>query len=362
MANLYTKEGWLNFDRVLALSSTLNVIIGARNSGKTYSTLDYLLSHEKRFVFVRTTKTQVDTIFTADLSPLTKLNESNATRYFPEKLPRSGITAIYSDYETDGKTGRTHGTGGIVGYAVALAQIGSMRGFEMPMLEALVYDEFVRHPGEVDRVGDKQFSMYSDLVFTLSRAREVTGKEPIKQFLLGNADDLSNPLISGFGLVETIIKMRQSRENYVKLQNRPISIFLLDDSPVAVRMREESELASLFHGTIYYDMALNNEFVYDDYSDCKPQALNAYSPLFAWGRVLVMRHKRVDRLYVRSLPDRHGLDGVPVYTSTERGAEQARLAFPSVYYLWLSGNIIFDTYETKISFRKLYQLDKDITI
>lgn len=357
MAKLYLDNGFIDYERLSALSGTLNIVLGPRNAGKTYGALLHYTQCRVPFVFMRTAKAQIDLVFSEDLSPFNKINADTGSRYCPEKIKGSGgLIGIYDNYTVD-DNGR-HAAGELAGYCLSLAQVGATRGFNLDKVEVVLYDEFVKHQGEIIRNADKQFTMYADIIFTLNRAREIEGRQPIKQWLFGNSDDLSNNILMELSLVTTIINMRLKGDNYRKLPERDIAIFLLDDSPVAARLREESKLSKVFAGSSYLDMAYGNEFINDDFSDCKPMSISAFNPQFVYGRIAIYRHKSKDLYYVRTVKDSYVFNGIPSYQTDEKGRINARENHAGLYFSWLAGIVYFESYNVKVQFLRLFDVIK----
>lgn len=349
MAKLYQESGFIDFDRCEKLASTLNIMIGARNAGKTYGALLHFLGRAP-IVFMRTAKTQIDLVFSENLSPFNSINNDTGSCYVAEKTKGSDIVRIIDD--------PPNGNRKLCGYCLALSQVGATRGFNLDDVEILLYDEFVRHPGESTRFADKQFTMYADIVFTLNRAREIQGRPAIQQWLLGNSDDLTNDILQELGVVNVILSMKERKENYRKLPDREISIFLLDDSPVAARLHSEGILSKIFKGTSYLDMAYANAFIHDDFSDCRPQDLHGYNPVFIWDRIAVYKHKRKDLFYIREVVQGTNFNGIPSYTGDNRGTINAREDHAWLYFCWLECLITFDSYATKARFMALFDIQK----
>lgn len=357
MANIYLQSGFIDFGKLSALSGTLNIVLGPRNAGKTYGALLHYTQARVPFVFMRTGKSQIDLVFSEDLSPFNKLNADTGSRYCPEKIKGSGgLIGIYDNYTVD-DNGK-HAAGELTGYCLSLAQVGATRGFNLDKVEVILYDEFVKHQGEIIRNADKQFTMYADIVFTLNRAREIEGRLPIKQWLFGNSDDLSNNILIELQLVNTIINMKLKHENYRKLPDRDIAIFLLDDSPVAAKLRDTSKLSKIFAGTSYLDMAYGNEFINDDFSDCKPMSISSFNPVFVYGKIAVYRHKNKDMYYVRSVKDSYVFNGIPVYATDVQGTINAKENHAGLYFSWLAGIVFFETYNVKVRFLQLFDVIK----
>lgn len=355
MAKLYLENGFIDFVKCEALSSTLNIMIGPRNSGKTIGALLHFTKCSAPFIFIRTTKAQTELVFSDELSPFNKVNALRGTRFCVDKIPKSDLIGIYDDYRIDEK-GCREITGDLRGYALALSQVGATRGFNLDHVELLIYDEFVKHPGEVIQ-GDKvQFSKYADIVFTINRDRELSGRPPIKQWLFGNSDDLANNILTSLNLVSYFIRMKQAGENYLKLSERDISLFMMDDSPAAARLMETSALSKIFAGTEYLDMALSNEFIHDDFSDCFPQDIKPFNPVFVYGNICVYRHKRKEEYYIREIKAGALFSGIPRYANDDRGRINAREDHAGLYFCWLAGVVSFDSYTTKLTFFKLYNI------
>ena len=355
MANVYLPNGFIDYSKLSLLSSTLNIVLGPRNAGKTYGALLYYTQARVPFVFMRTAKSQIDLVFSEELSPFNKLNKNTGSRYCAEKIKGSGgLVGIYDNYSVDdhGK----HACGQLTGYCLSLAQVGATRGFNLDNVEVVLYDEFVKHQGEIIKFADKQFQMYADIIFTLNRAREVENRRPIKQWLFGNSDDLSNNILQELRLVNIYIQMKLKHENFRKLPERDISLFLLDDSPVARRLQEESKLSKVFAGTSYLEMAYGNEFINDDFSDCKPMSISAFTPQFVYGTIAVYRHKSKDLYYARGVREDSVFSGIPVYATDDKGRINAKENHAGMYFAWLAGIVYFESYNVKLRFLGLFDV------
>lgn len=354
MAKLYTRDGWLDFDKLERLSSTLNIVIGPRNAGKTYGKMLYNHNHGIPYIFMRTTQKQIDTIFINEFSPFGALNRDVGSRYFCKMLPKSNVAAVYTDYTE--KDGKEIPKGKPVNYAVSLLQVGSIRGFNLDYVPELIYDEFIKHPGEIIQNYGKSDVMYFDIIMTLNRAREMRGQRPLKQWLFGNSDNLGVPILQSLRLIRVIMSMLENGENYRKLPERDISIFLCMDSPAARKMKEISAIEKIITGTDYAAMAFENNFVNDDFSGCQPQPIGQYTPLAVIGRVMLMEHKTKDLYYVRAF-DSDVINGVRVYKNTAAGRELFRNDYGFLYFHYLNDGILFSSYTEKLFMRDLLKID-----
>jgi len=353
MAKLYDKNGWIDFDRLNKLSGTLNIVLAPRNSGKTFGKMLYNHNKGIPYIFMRTTQQQIDTVFVNELSPFEKLNRETGSRYICSKLPGLPVTAVYSDY-TENEEGKRKPVGAPVNFCMALLQVGSIRGFNLDYIPELIYDEFVKHNGEIIRNYGKSDLMYFDAIVTLNRARELSGLPPIKQWLFGNTDNLAIPILQSLHLINTIIGMRNNYENYRKLPNG-IAIFLCDDSPAAKRLSEISNVAKMLEGTNYYEMAYKNSFVYDDMSDCNIQAIGQYKPVAIISDLMLMEHKYKDLYYIRAYTG--DCNGVTLYPPGKAGKDRFKMEYGFLYFWFINGNLIFSDYDTKIKFLHLIDVD-----
>lgn len=355
MANLYTKEGWIDFDRLERLSSTFNVVLAPRNSGKTYGKMLYNHNKGIPYIFMRTTQQQIETVFATELSPFEKLNRDVGSKYICQKIPNLPLIGVYGDYKEE--EGKRTPLGVPVNFAVSLASIGSIRGFNLDYIPELIYDEFVKHNGEIIRNYGKSDLMYFDALVTLNRARELNGLPPLKQWLFGNTDNLGVPLLQSLRLISPILNMRRSGENYKKMQDRGVSIFLCDDSPAAKRLSEISDIAKLIKGTDYYDMAYNNSFAYDDFTDCIPQNIRQFNPVAVIDGIMLMEHKSKDLYYVRGYTGT-SMNGVEIYPGTKAGREKFRMDYGYLKFWLISSAILFSSYVEKLKFMKVLNIDK----
>ena len=58
----YTADGWINAYAVLDDPATFCVCVGGRGIGKTFGILKAVLEREEKFIYLRRTQAQIDTI------------------------------------------------------------------------------------------------------------------------------------------------------------------------------------------------------------------------------------------------------------------------------------------------------------
>lgn len=343
-AKLYTRDGWLDAAKLFRMSSVLNIVIGPRNAGKTYSILRRLLEEGKQFLFVRSTEKAALTVMGGDeINPFVPINRDTGSDVKASKV--KGIKGLIR--LMDGETP--------VGYVTALSQIATVRGFSMPDVDVLVYDEFVPHPGEVIPRQSEQCRQLLDLAGTVNRTRELQGREPLKAWLMGNSDNLGCPVLLDLNFIQPILSMKEKGENYRILPNRNTALFLLDDSPIAEKLKTVSAWAAIMQGNDYARMMYDNDFVYDDLSDCRPASLNQYAPEAVIPGLMIMRHNSGNGFYIRAYTG--SAAAVPIYTHTDRDRARAQRDYHYLYPMYLDHELIFDHYTSKQVF--LHYMDFD---
>ena len=116
------------------------IIIGGRNTGKTYGALKDCYLKNRRFVFGKRTMDDVDLLmsgdeFGADMSPYAPINRDKHTNIHPVKL-RPGFGAFYNfvDDKPEGKP---------VCYVFSLSAVHKFKGFDMSDCDYMIFDEFI---------------------------------------------------------------------------------------------------------------------------------------------------------------------------------------------------------------------------
>lgn len=248
--------------------------IGGRNRGKTYSALQYEKSQGERFVFVKRTNTDVsmmcagakryhdkvkegDSQIEFNISPFVPLNRDKGYNVYPVTIPKVEGVAGFWDCDTEGNP-----YGLPVGYIVSLNAVEKVKGFDMSDTEQIIFDEFI--PKKYERVSHSEGDQILELYKTVSRDREHRGRKPLKLILLANAVSISNPVLEAFNLVDTIADMCINEQEYLYLEKRRILIHLIEDSPEFYEKEAQSAIYIAMEGTAWCEMALNNNFSYDD--------------------------------------------------------------------------------------------------
>lgn len=226
-----------------------------------------------------------------------------------------------------------------IGYAAALSTFGRLRGADLSDVGTYVFDEFIRNKQQRPLAGeaDAFFNSYE----TISRNRELQGRQPLKCYLLSNSTSIDTPILAELGLVQTIEHMQKDGQQYFTDRTRGIHIELLSGLQVS-KDKEDTALYRLTKGTKYYNHAIDNEFAYDSFENVKKMALMEFIGYIRIGNIYVYRHKSDGTIYASAKPTHcpHNYDGdsIPLFK------KQWGVPF---YERMLGGQVVYESFAIK---------------
>lgn len=322
------------------------IIIGGRGSGKTYSALEHVTNEEykRKFIFMRRTKTELDLLVDTDrgegANPFKPINRDFGRNIGLKSIVQN-LAGVYQR-EEDIDTGKLTHFGQPLGYGIALTTISSMRGLDFSDCDDWIYDEFIaeKHVRKIHGECDALLNAYE----TINRNREFTGEKPINLWLLANSNDIYNPVFVGLGIVSDAEKMQRKNIPTKLYPDRGLALHILPPAESFVEKKSKTALYKLTAGTSYYDMALNNEFAYNDFSLIGYRKLVGFTPLCAVDNAYIYRKKGESEVYVTYAPS-----NAPRFNSRE---QQDIIKFKQRYGCMLqpyyvNRKIVFETYELK---------------
>lgn len=274
MNELYTPDGWLNFDYIASRGAWLNVIIGSRQVGKTYGTLLYMLKNNLQHVLLRRTTEEVETISaTPELCPY-KIFEPN----FHVGFFKSGSKICrISDYsiDEDGKSKEEYQRG----IVTSLAQVSHIRGFNGSMFSELVFDEFIPEKGVISRKTDGD--AFLNAYVTINGNRELQGKKPLRVWLLANTNNINSPILEALNITDDILTMRRKNREELLTGNgvlivQPQSVNIMDQRKQTAIMRQIDDKSD------FYGMAIENRFSYDESEYIKTMSITGMLPVWSY--------------------------------------------------------------------------------
>lgn len=333
--NLYDENGYANICTIMNLNLPFNFIVGGRGTGKTYSALKELYERDIKFMLMRRTQTQLDTINKPEFSPFKSLNRDLDINVGTVSISKYN-GAFYN--MVDGEKPNTLIPEGLpIGYTCALSTVANLRGFDASDVEVLLYDEFI--PEAHERPIKNEGAAFLNAYETINRNRELQDRKPLQVIALANANDLANPIFLEMGIAVVAEKMLRKGQKYSIDKERGIGLFFLTDSPISNRKRQTALYKAC--GRDYQDMAINNIFVDEDSAIIKSVSLKEYRPIVAIGELCIYEHKRNAEYHccthVSGSPPKFGTGDV----------EKARFA-RTYSWLWLAYLNRTVTFETKI--------------
>lgn len=331
---LYLKNGFLDFDHIekVADSNRINfiVIIGKRQVGKTYGTLDLMLRRGYYFALLRRTADEMKFITVDVNNPFEKLNKAikieNESKY-TAKITRG------DDAER-------------IGSVMALSTVAKIRGFDGSRYTQLVYDEAIpeTHVIKLRNEGDAFLNCYT----TIAGNREIEGRPPLRAWLLANSNDISAPILSALDIAETVERMSFSGQEMAVLGKRGIMIILPKSETVTDLRRGTALYRAVGTSSDFARMSLENEFSYNDASDVERVDLKQYKPLVRVENLFtIWEHKSNGTVYVT--PPNAATYG-SAYTNDEDGRRRFRNDYPDARALYLTGGVTFQTIGVKSLF------------
>ena len=276
---LYDSNGYADQFEMINKGNTFIFEVGARGTGKTYGSMLYILNTGVKFLYLRRTKTEADLV------------KSDITNPFK---------VINMDLGTDVKAGRGQYVfpfikeGSVIGYGAALSTFYNVRGVDFSDVEIIIYDEFI--PENSARPIKNEFDALMNVIETVNRNRELTGKKPVKLVCMANSNKLDNPIFLGLEIVNKAAKMAEKNQEIYSDNNRELTVYMLMNSPVS-RKKAQTALYKLTAGNDFQRMALLNQF--DMFTDnIRPSKLTEYRPVVQIGELFIYKHKNRKEYYV----------------------------------------------------------------
>lgn len=321
------------------------VFIGARGCGKTYSALRGVIQGEceGKFIYMRRTQDELDLVMDSKqgegANPFKPINDDFYTNYgFTSIVPH--LLGVY--HRTVNENNNYVYEGQPIGYGVSLSTIAKIRGLSFEDCDILIYDEFIKEK-HIRKMKGESDALFNALE-TINRNRELKGKKPVMCYLLANSNDIYNEIFIGLGIVTDIERMLRQGKEHKYFPERGLAVHVLKDNPAYTEKKSQTALYKLTAGTQFSDMALHNDFSYNDFSDIKHLELKGFQAVVGLGKAWVYKKKGERLFYVC-----YASAKVPHYTY---GNEIDRHAFNRIigmvlYEESMQHNVIYETYELK---------------
>lgn len=288
MKDLYLKSGYVNAGLYFDDPAPFVMAIGGRGIGKTYGVLQQLLFRNEKFIYMRRTQSQIDTLKFPNFNPFRSIDDTICT------APIGKYTIGFYHGQLDEKEQVYKPSGSPAGVGVALSTFGSIRGIDGNDFTCILYDEFI--PQTNDRKIKNEGTSFLNALESVNRNREIQGRPPLKTIMLSNSNSIDSPIIEALGALRTIEHMMRKGISY-RSEKDLLSIYLYFDSPIS-RAKRSTALYQLAADDDFTDMSLNNRFSANDFEDIRPKPLNEYRPAVSIGDITICEHKSGSDVYV----------------------------------------------------------------
>lgn len=269
---------WYDIRSVKNKLSAINIIIGGRGIGKTYSVLTFLIEEGLPFIYLRNTDVQLKESITQFGNPFKRWNKDHNRDIFFKS--QSSHAVIYDADLEDGQP---------IGYGIALSTFENLRGVDLSDVVYVIFDEFI----EKRSLSFRQFECFISFYETVNRNRELLGDKPLCCILLSNAQKLDNPILAGYGIIPTIENMiRTGQKEY-----RKPGMYLSLPSCGISDLKRDTINYTLINGTKIAAEALDNTFAFDSFHGIKKKNINEYIPVVQIDDIYIYKHKSTGRIY-----------------------------------------------------------------
>lgn len=336
MGKIYDAGGWVNWDYIMQQQESIISVVGARGTGKTYGCFKWLVEKQKRFIYLRRLKSQLDECKKETGNPFKRLNTDLDINIKP--VPNAGTVL----FNYDDKAGLN------VAVGVALSVVANLRGVDYSDYDYIIFDEFISSDGE--RPIKNEFLAFLNFYETVNRNRELSGAAPVKCIMLGNANKISNPYFSGWHCMKNVLRMIKGNQFVWRSDDKTRMIILLLDSPISHK-KQETVLYKNANDD-FIRMALDNAFRTDE-TRIKSEPLKEYVHIVSIGEIGIYEHKSERRYYVSNTVSKtlyYEAYGISLKMF------QQDFYMLRVYYM-VNKLFLFESFECELLFREVFNLN-----
>lgn len=334
MAKLYTAAGWVNWDYIMNQPESIISVVGARGTGKTYGCFKWLIENQKRFIYLRRLKSQLEECKKDSGNPFKRLNMDKDISIKPFA---NGGTVLFNYEEKGGLN---------VAVGVALSVVANLRGIDFSDYDFIVFDEFISSDGE--RPIRNEFQAFLNFYETVNRNRELEGRPAVKCIMLGNANRIANPYFTGWHCMRRVLNMIRGKQFVWRTDDRSRMIILLLESPISEK-KQDTVLYQNANAD-FITMALDNAFRTDE-TNIKSEPLKEFNHIVSVGEIGIYVHKSERRYYVSATTSK------PYYDAFGIGLKMFQLDYYMlrVYYM-VNKTMTFENFECELLFREMFNL------
>ena len=346
MSDLYLPEGWLNFAHIDDVKAWLKIILGKRQVGKTYGSLQRMLIKNYQHILLRRTTAELDTISASpDLNPYKAYEPEFHVGLFKQAKKLCRICDWHPDDEGRAIPAEQRGI------ATSLAEIAHIRGFSGRSFTHLVFDECVPEKGVITRKTEGE--AFLNAYVTINGNRELEGAPPLEAWLLANTNRIDSPILEALNVIDDILYMRRKGIEELLTDN---GVYILQpDSIKITQAREQTALMRQVSKTSeFYGMAMENEFAYDESPYVKNIPIKHLQPAFSYDDKLFCWERPggyyICRAKFRSV-------NAPKYTGSRTDRERLAMEFAWMKPYYYAGCILFSDLGMISMFKQIFDIN-----
>lgn len=329
-----------------------NFFIGARGTGKTYSGLKglaidgkHITEDANQFMYMRRTGDELDILLDndkgeSDANPFISINKDFGRNIGMFKTKKALSTIYNKEYMEE--SGKYVPVGAPLGMGCALSTICKFRGMNFDNISVIFFDEFIKekHVKAIRNESDALFNAYE----TINRNREIMGRPPVILMACANSNDIYNPIFTGLNIVRDCERMIKSGKEHKYYPDRKLAIHIFKTKEEYSTAKSETALYKLTSGTQFSEMALSNQFSYNDFSDIAHRNLKGYIPICAVDKGYLYQKTGKPEFYFTYAPARC----IKYSTNNEADRRQFMRTIGSALYEYATKHlIVFESYELK---------------
>ena len=336
---IYTDLGYIEIED--SDLKNLSVLFGGRGLGKTYSVLKHRIVNSlndpnQKFIWMRDSQEVVKKIAAGNslASPICQ-NEPKLPNITIERI--NGNYCFVADFKGENEQ--------ILGYLMALSTFHNARGISYEDVSCIVWDEFI--PEEHERLIKEEATAFFNAYESINRNRELEGITPVQAFCFSNSNTLDNALFVKLGIVDKVERMSRTGKTVWTDEKRGLCVILLSDSPISTR-KGNTALYRLTAGTDFANMALKNEWAFDETDGTVSRPLTEYRPIVAVGDITIYKHKSNGSFYTST----HRTGSPPAFGGSSTEIARFRRAFSWLWTEYMCRNIEFESRLSEILLTK----------
>lgn len=323
---------YLDITTYLKPNIYFNFFVGGRGTGKTFSA-NKKVCKEGGFIYLRTTTTELDLAC-----------DSNEFAKSDKKVVCSRINKnMWGIYKNDKQ----------IGSGCALSIFKNLRGVNFDDVDIIFQDEFIPEVNARKLIKDEATAWFN-MIETVNRNRELEGRPPALYIGCANANEIYNPYFIELGLISKLEEMLNKGERRYIDYERSLQVVMLKPAKEFVEAKSQTALYKLSKGTKFEQMALRNDFAFNDFTMVKKMNVTGYQPYVQYGDLVLWKKKNDETLIVKHQQGKPLKIIYDIKDDVERDLFVSK--FKELFYdAFLRKSIYFENYEAK---RKTFDIFK----